>query len=138
MAVWFRRARNWVTEKLLIDWRYKLAALGSAFVLWAYLAGQMSMQTMVSARVYYQRSPAGMVMVDQTVQQVQITLSARRDRLLGLKDRPLWVVIDLSDLRVGRNLYRITKQDVMGANGIEIKSIAPHQVVITLVPEKMP
>jgi hypothetical protein len=138
MANWYRRWRTFWNEKVVYDWRYKLGALVGAFMLWAYLAGQQNMQSVVTAPVYYQKFPAGMVMVDQRIHQVSVTLSGRRDLMLGLKNHPVWIAIDLSNMRLGHNVYRITKNDAIGAYGLEVKAINPRQVAITLVPEPMP
>ncbi len=132
MRYWQKRLRKVVKEKLLSDWRYKLAAVAAAMVVWIYVVGQQSMQAVFRVPVYFQNLPVSMEMVSQKLETVQVTISGRRDRILSLKERQIWVSIDLTGMHAGRNSYKINRNDVVVPAGIEVKDFTPKKIKIIL------
>lgn len=132
-----RRWKN-LGRKLLVNWRYKLAALAAAFIIWTYVAGQQSMQAVYTVPIFFQNIPAGSEMVRQAVDTIQVTISGRRDRILSLKERQIWAAIDLGGMKIGKNRYQLTKQDFVAPAGIEVKAFTPTKLSIRLSKIKPP
>jgi YbbR domain-containing protein len=126
---------TWLQEHLITDWRYKLSALGAALLIWAYVAGQQSMQVMYTVPVQFQNLPAGMKLLAPKVKTAEVTLAARRDVILSLNRRQIAVSLDLSGMRLGRNQYLISSRDVIVPAGIDVKDVSPRQLSIQLGPE---
>lgn len=135
MALWLRHFIQFVDKQILANWQSKLAALGAAFIIWAYVAGQQSMQVVFEAPIRFQNIPAGSRIVDQKIGTAEVTLSGSRERILSLKRQQVWVSLDLAGLRNGRNLYLISSRDVIVPAGVEVKDITPRQLSIQLAPE---
>ncbi len=133
-----RRLKIFIQDKVFAEWRYKLAALLAAFVMWAYVAGQQSMQAVYTVPIYFQNLPADSEIVDQKVHTVEVTVSGRRDLILSLRERQIWISIDLSGMNQGRNVYRITDKDIVVPSGIEVKNVARRKLVIRLALKKKP
>ncbi len=132
MRYWQKRLKKIIKEKMLADWRYKLAALAAAMVVWIYVVGQQSMQAVFRVPVYFQNLPANTEMVSQKLETVQVTIAGRRDRILSLKERQVWVSIDLTGMHAGRNRYKISRNDVVVPAGIEVKDFTPKKIRIIL------
>ncbi len=131
--------RRWNTfwqEKVVSNWRYKLSALAAALIIWAYVAGQQSMQAVYKVPVYFQNIPAGRILANPKIQKIQVTISGRRDRILSLKERQIWVAIELSSMKVGKNIYKLNKQDIVVPGGIEVKTFTPKKISIRLIKTK--
>ncbi len=133
-----RRLKIFIQEKIFAEWRYKLAALLAACVMWAYVAGQQSMQAVYTVPIYFQNLPDDSVMVNQKVHTVEVTVSGRRDSILSLWERQIWISIDLSGMKQGRNVYLITNKDIVVPSGIEVKNVAHRKLVIRLAKKKEP
>lgn len=131
---WMRRARKYTEENLLANWRYKLSALAAAVIIWAYVAGQQTMEITYAVPIRYQDPPAGSRVSGQALESAEVTLTGRRDRILSVKRSDIRVVLDLSGLRPGRNLYLISTRDVIAPAGVDVKDITPRQVSIPIVP----
>jgi YbbR domain-containing protein len=127
-----RRWKPFWQEKVLSNWRYKLSALAAAFIIWAYVAGQQSMQAVYQVPVYFQNTPTEHVLGNSKIQKIQVTISGRRDRILSLKERQIWVAIDLSGMKSGKNYHKLNKQDIVVPGGIEVKNFTPKKITIRL------
>lgn len=133
-----RRLKIFIQDKVFSEWRYKLAALLAACVMWAYVAGQQSMQAVYTVPIYFQNLPDDSVMVDQKVHTVEVTVSGRRDSILSLRERQIWISLDLSGMKQGQNVYLITDKDIVVPSGIEVKNVARRKLVIRLAKKKEP
>lgn len=132
-----RRWKN-LGGKLLVNWRYKLAALAAAFIIWTYVAGQQSMQGVYTVPILFQNIPSGSELASQSVDTIQVTISGHRDRILSLKELQIWASIDLGGMKIGKNRYPLTKQDFVAPAGIEVKAFTPAKLTIRLSKIKPP
>jgi len=135
MLPWLRRIPKFAEEYILENWKYKLIALFAAVIIWAYVAGQQTVRVIFNVPIRFQNIPAGSQVSDQKVRTAEVALSGRRDRILTLKRQDVWVSLDLSGLRNGRNLYLISSRDVIVPAGIEVKDVSPRQLNLQLSPQ---
>jgi YbbR domain-containing protein len=138
MTLWTRRLPKFFEDHVVSNWQYKLIALGAAVIIWAYVAGHQTVQVVHTVPIRYQNVPSGSRLQDQRVILAEVTLAGRRDRIHTVRARDVWVSLDLSGLRNGRNLYLISTRDVIVPPGIEVKDITPRQVNLQLVPAAAP
>jgi diadenylate cyclase len=136
MPEWTRTLGKWFREYVAADWKYKLAAMAAAVVIWAYVAGQQSIQVIYTVPLRFQNLTPHMRMLGPNVSTAEVTLSGRRDRILNLHRDQIAVSLDLTGLRAGRNLYLISSRDVIVPPGLEVKDITPRQLSLQLAPEQ--
>lgn len=129
---------NFLRTKVFNNWQYKLAALAAAFVIWSYVSGQQTIQAIYTVPIFFQNLPAGSEMTRTSAETIQVTLSGRRDRMLSLRERQIWVSLDLSGMKNGRNTYLVTREDVIAPAGLEIKAFTPHKLSIQLTKSEPP
>lgn len=134
MLPWLRRFRKWIDEYVLNNWQYKLSALAAAVIIWAYVAGQQTVEVVFAVPIRFQNVPAGSRVIDQKLRKAEVTLSGRRDRILTMTRGDVWVSLELSGLRNGSNLYLLSPRDVIAPPGVEVKDITPRQMNIRLAP----
>lgn len=135
MLEWKRILEKWFRDYLIADWKYKLVALAAAVVIWAYVAGQQSIQVIYTVPLRFQNLNPALRLLGPNVKTAEVTLSGRRDRILNLDRHQIAVSLDLTGLRMGRNLYLISSRDVIAPPGLEIKDITPRQLSLQLGPE---
>jgi YbbR domain-containing protein len=128
MPEWTRTLANWFQEYVIADWKYKLVALTAAVVIWAYVAGQQSIQVTYTVPLRFQNLTPHLHLLGPNVSTAEVTLSGRRDRILNLNRNQISVSLDLTGLRMGRNLYLISSRDVIVPPGLEVKDITPRQL----------
>jgi hypothetical protein len=129
---------NFLRTKVFINWQYKLAAGAAAFVIWTYVSGQQTIQAIYTVPIFFQNLPAGSEMTRTSADTIQVTLSGRRDRMLSLRERQIWVSLDLSGMKTGRNTYLVNREDVIAPAGLEIKAFTPQKLTIQLVKSEPP
>ncbi len=132
MPEWVRVFNKGFQEYVINDWKYKVVALVAALVIWAYVAGQQSIQVIYTVPLRFQYLPTGLHIVDPKVNTAEVTLSGPRDRILTLNKQQIAVSLDLSGLRNGRNQYQISSRDVIVPPGIEVRDVSPRQLSIQL------
>ena len=135
MPEWMRTLGKWYQEYVVTDWKYKLVSFVAALVIWTYVAGQQSMQIILTVPLHFQNIPYGSHMVDSKVNTAEVILSGRRERILSLNKQQIIVSLDLAGLRNGRNLYLISSRDVIVPPAIDVKDVSPRQLSIQLAPE---
>jgi hypothetical protein len=133
-STWIRRLRKIFEENVFANWKYQLAALAAAVIIWAYVAGQQIMEISFAVPIRFQNVPTGSQLVGQKLSLAEVTLSGRRDRILSLHRSDVWVSLELSGLRNGRNIYLLSTRDVIAPPGIDVKDLTPHQLNIQLAP----
>ena len=138
MPTWTHRLPKLLHDLVLDNWQYKLIALAAALIIWAYVAGQQTVQAVHTVPIRYQNIPAGSQLIEEKVIFAEVTLAGPRDRIHTVRARDIWVSLDLSGLRNGRNLYLISTRDVIVPPGIEVRDITPRQLNIQLVPTAAP
>ncbi|MEW6517105.1 MAG: hypothetical protein AB1439_09385 [candidate division FCPU426 bacterium] len=133
-----RRWMNFIRTKVFLNWQYKLAAGAAAFVIWSYVAGQQTIQAIYTVPIFFQNLPVGSEMTRTSSDTIQVTLSGRRDRMLSLRERQIWVSLDLSGMKIGRNTYQLAPGDFITPAGLEIKAYTPRKLTIQLVKNEPP
>lgn len=128
----WRRWKKYLEENLLEDWQYKLGALGAAVALWGYVAGQQSVQAVYSIPIYFQNLPPKTEIVGPKIYQVEVRVAGRRDRMQLLRDRPIWIGVDLSGMRPGINRCVLSPEQVSVPSGLEVKDLKPRKLAIQL------
>jgi len=134
MTQWLRHLRKILEDYVLANWQYKLAALAAAIIIWAYVAGQQTVEIVFAVPIRFHNVPTGSRVINQKLNVAEVTFSGRRDRILTLTRRDVWVSLELSGLRNGNNLYLLSTRDVIAPPGVDIKNITPRQLNIQLAP----
>ena len=130
-----RVVRRWLREFLLEDWGLKLLALVITLVLWFAVTGQRAPSTVQlrGVALEYMR-PAEMEIGNEPLDEVDITLEGGKSRLEEINARNLVARVDISQLRPGERILRLSRENVSMdlPEGVRIVRIEPPSVALKL------
>ena len=130
-----RVAWRWLREFALEDWGLKLLALLITFVLWFAVTGQRAPATIHvrGVELEYVRAE-GVEISNDPLDEVAVTLEGGRGKLDELNARNLVARIDITQLRPGERVLRLTEKNVSMnlPEGVRIVRVEPHSVALRL------
>jgi YbbR domain-containing protein len=128
-----RVVRRWLREFLLEDWGLKLLALVITLVLWFAVTGQRAPSTLQlrGVALEYLR-PAELEIGNEPLDEVDITLEGGKSRLEEINARNLVARVDISQLRPGERILRLSRENVSMdlPEGVRIVRIEPQSVAL--------
>jgi diadenylate cyclase len=132
-----RSARGWLQPRF----RDALLAVGIAAGLWVVqVPGSVVTEVEVEAPVVVAKLPRELRLEGVEPQQVSVRLSGRRRDLVLARDGSVEVRVDANLARLGRRTFQITPALVERPDGLEVTSIRPDRVRISIgrAPEEEP
>ena len=101
-----------------------------AGLLWLIVAGERVVERVMRAPVEFQNLPAGLELVGDPPDTVDVRLRGSSGALSRLTAADMSAVLDLSTARPGRRLFHITQNQVNVPYGIDIMQVGPSTVTI--------
>ena len=130
-------ARRWLRALLFEDWTLKLLALGITLGLWYAVTTQRAPAQMRLRGVQLDFIlPEGIDVGNEPADEVDVTLEGSQGKLAELNARNLVARADLTDLRVGDRVLRLTDSNVSMdlPEGVRIVNINPRSLTVHLEP----
>src|SRR5215213_9262757 len=128
-------ARRWLRALLFEDWTLKLLALGITLGLWYAVTTQRAPAQMRLRAVQLDFIlPEGVDIGNDPVDEVDVTLEGSQGKLAELNARNLVARADLTDLRSGDRVLRLTDQNVSMdlPEGVRIVNLNPRSLTLHL------
>jgi YbbR domain-containing protein len=101
-----------------------------AIMLWLIVAGDRVVERVMRAPVEFQNLPAGLELVGNPPDTVEVRLRGASGALSRLAAGDMSAVLDLSTARPGRRLFHITSDQVTVPYGIEIVQVGPSTLTV--------
>jgi len=101
-----------------------------ASLLWLIVAGERVVERVMRAPVEFQNLPAGLELVGDPPDTVEVRLRGSSGALSRLTAADMSAVLDLSTARPGRRLFHITQNQVNVPYGIDIVQVGPSTLTI--------
>lgn len=130
-------ARRWLRALVFEDWTLKLLALGITLGLWYAVTTQRAPAQMRLRGVQLDFIlPEGVDVGNEPVDEVDVTLEGSQGKLAELNARNLVARADLTDLRTGDRVLRLTDRNVSMdlPEGVRIVGITPRSLTLHLEP----
>ncbi|MET0624357.1 MAG: CdaR family protein [Pyrinomonadaceae bacterium] len=130
-------ARRWLRALLFEDWTLKLVALGITLGLWYAVTTQRAPAQMRLRGVQLDFIlPEGVDVGNEPVDEVDVTLEGSQGKLAELNARNLVARADVTDLRTGDRVLRLTDRNVTMdlPDDVRIVSINPRSLTLHLEP----
>ncbi len=120
-----------------VEWRWlgrRLVEglLSLALALGAWLVFVPVEKAVLQVRVEAENVPEGYALTDITPQEVEVEVAGPRRAMLLASSADFQVVIDADLVRLQRRTFAVSAQSVRHATGLEIKSIKPKKVKLTV------
>ena len=130
-------ARRWLRALLFEDWTLKLLSLGITLGLWYAVTTQRAPAQMRLRGVQLDFVlPPGVDVGNEPVDEVDVTLEGSQGKLAELNARNLVALADVTELRTGDRVLRLTDKNVTMdlPEGVRIVSINPRSLTLHLEP----
>jgi len=125
-----------VFRKIFIeDWSLKLLSLGITLVLWLVVTGQNEpVNTHVNIQLNFIR-PQSLEISNDPPKTVEVTLSGSRSKLDNLSAPDLIATIDITDLRAGERMLRLSERAQLSLpHGVRVLGFSPSAIPVRLEP----
>jgi YbbR domain-containing protein len=126
----------WLRKIFVEDWGLKLLALTITLLLWLAVTGVNKPVTINKAVQLNFIRPDGMEISNDPLRTVDVLLTGRRSKLESIGQRDLVAAVDLSDLREGERVIRLSSDRVQMElpEGVKIDAFQPSIVPVHLEP----
>ena len=120
-----------------IEWRWlgrrlMEGLLSLALALGAWLVFVPVEEAVLQVRVDVENVPEGYVLTDVSPQEVEVEVAGPRRAMLLASNADFQIVIDADLVRLQRRTFEVSAQSVRHATGLEIKSIKPEKVKLSV------
>ena len=105
-----------------------------AVMLWLIVAGERVVERVMRAPVEFQNLPAGLELVGNPPDTVEVRLRGSSGALSRLAAGDMSAVLDLTTARPGRRLFHITQNHVNVPYGLEIVQVGPSTLMMEFEP----
>lgn len=119
--------RNFITENLWL----KLASIFLAVILWFFVMSSGRSVIIKEIPVQYINMPQSLEMVDMA-KNVSVVIEGQKRLLSGLNQGDVSVVVDLENMKAGKNSYSLSKKNIKLPKSLLINSISPETLSLTL------
>ncbi|WP_297055281.1 CdaR family protein [Thermosulfurimonas sp.] len=114
------------------DFFLKLTAVFFATLLWFFVALQDKVSREIPARIICRDLPPRTVLLRCEPSTVKVKVIGPRSLFRALPDRPRIIVLDLSHLRPGLQVIRLTPDQVPLPSGLQVEEVQPSRVEVLL------
>ncbi|MBI5674400.1 MAG: hypothetical protein HZC48_01065 [Nitrospirae bacterium] len=119
--------RNFITENLWL----KLASIFLAVVLWFFVMSSGRSVIIKEVPVQYINMPQSLEIVEMA-KNVSVVIEGQKRLLSGLNQDDISVVVDLENMKAGKNIYSLSRKNIKMPKRLLITSISPQTVNLTL------
>jgi hypothetical protein len=114
------------------NWQLKLAALGLAVALWAFVMTSEKADLVVVALVELEGTPSGLEVVGERPDNVDVQLHGLRTTLARLPANQVRARVSLQGAREGESDLRILPEEVIVPPGVIVTRISPARLRVVL------
>jgi len=114
------------------NWPLKLAAAGSAIVLWFVVVGPQRSEVGMSIPIQYTNLPPTMEITGKWMDRIDVRIRGSESGLANLKPGSVRAVVDLSGVIPGLNYFRITSKNLLVPPGITTSQIRPSDLHLNI------
>jgi YbbR domain-containing protein len=116
---------HFITE----NFGWKLLSLIAAFLIWANIASEPELTTILSAPVEYKNFPKGLEISSEIVETVDVETHGAAGQLRDLSASHLAAIVDFSSVRAaGERTFTLTTAELNLPRGIQLIRIIPAQL----------
>jgi len=114
------------------NWQLKLAALGLAIALWAFVMTSEKADLVVVAPVQLESAPAGLKVVGEQPESVDVQVHGLRTTLARLPIDQVRARVSLAGARAGETTVRVLPEQVSVPPGVIVTRVTPSRLRIVL------
>jgi YbbR domain-containing protein len=116
------------------NFRLKLTSVSLALLIWLTINGEPKSEIRFKVPLEYRNLPKGVEVLDDTVNAVDIRLSAPTGMIKRLEAADVIGTVDLSDWSYGEKTYSISASNISIPYGVTITKITPSKIRLRFEP----
>ena len=128
------KIQAFLTDIFVQNWKSKLSALAMVSIAWVALASQQEIELTVTAPIRYLNIASGLVVNEDAVKTVDLTLAGRRNSIRSLAEEEIQVLVDLNRLTAGPHYLNLSARNVDLPLALKIRSMLPQKIIVILNP----
>ncbi len=110
----------------------KVLALGLAFLLWWFVAGESNVHVGFAVPLEIRNIPPGLAITNKVERQVDVRLAGASTLVNTLQQKDLSVVVDLSGMKPGKETLALTERSVRVPAGFRVERVYPDTIEVVL------
>jgi YbbR domain-containing protein len=118
----------------LKNFHLKLISVSLALLLWVTINGEPKSEISFKVPLEYRNPPKGIEVMDDTVNAIDVRLSASTSLIKRLEATDITAAIDLSEWNPGERTYSISAANIRVPFGVSITKITPNKVRLKFEP----
>jgi YbbR domain-containing protein len=118
----------------LTNFHLKLTSFFLALLLWVTINGEPKSEIRFRVPLEYRNLPKGIEVLDDTVNAIDVRLSASSSMIKRLEASDITAAIDLSDWSYGEKTYSISAANIRIPYGVGVTKITPSKVRLRFEP----
>jgi hypothetical protein len=123
---------NLITKYIFKDFRLKALALVLASMLWLAVSYMGESKMSISVRVSADKLSRDLIVSKMGAEEVLVTLNGPVSILKDIRARDVVVSLDLSNVKEGRYVYDLQKNNVRVPKGIQVEEVKPDYIVVEI------
>jgi len=116
------------------NFRLKLTSVLLAVLIWLTISGEPKSEIKFRVPLEYRNLPKGVEVLDDTVNAVDIRLSASTGMIKRLEAADVTATVDLSDWSYGEKTYSISASNIRIPYGVAVTKITPSKIRLRFEP----
>jgi YbbR domain-containing protein len=120
----------------LRNFHLKLTSVLLALLLWVAINGEPQSAIVLKVPLEYRNYPKGIEVLGDTLNTVDVRLSASSSLIKRLDPTDIAAVIDLSDWSLGERTYSITSENIRIPHGVSLTKVTPNKVRLKFEPTR--
>ncbi|MCX5805662.1 MAG: CdaR family protein [Proteobacteria bacterium] len=123
---------NFITKYILKDFKLKTLSLVLASMLWLAVSYMGVSKMSISVRVSADKLSRDLIVSKMDTDEVLVTLNGPVSMLKDIRARDIGISLDLSNVKEGRYVYDLQKNNVRAPKGIQVEEVKPDYIVIEI------
>jgi YbbR domain-containing protein len=123
-----------IKDFFVTNFNLKLTSVSLALLLWVTINGEPKSEIKFRVPLEYRNLPKGIEVLDDTVNAIDVRLSASSSMIKRLEASDVAAAIDLSDWSFGEKTYSISAADIRIPYGVSVTKITPNKVRLRFEP----
>ncbi|MCX5813036.1 MAG: CdaR family protein [Proteobacteria bacterium] len=123
---------NFITGYIFKDFKLKALSLVLASMLWLAVSYMGESRMSISVRISADKLSRDLIVSKIGAEEVLVTLNGPVSILKDIRARDVGVSLDLSNVKEGRYVYDLQKNNIRVPKGIQIEEVKPDYVVVEI------
>ena len=121
---------NFFRRYILNDFKLKILSLVLALMLWVAVAYMGESRMNIAVRLSAENLAKNLIVSKMDPDEVLVTLDGPVSVLKGIRARDVRIALDLTDVKEGRQVFSLYKENVSRPEGLKVEAIKPDYVVM--------